>query len=92
LLTVGADPVLLLQEQVTCVQPSELTRLGLTRRETDVLGWVAQGKTNDVIASILGMSPRTVAKHLESIYRKLGVETRTSAAAMALTLFCGDPL
>jgi DNA-binding CsgD family transcriptional regulator len=42
---------------------------------------VARGKTNKDIADILGMSPRTVNKHLEHIYVKLGVETRTAAAA-----------
>lgn len=53
----------------------------LTQREMDVLGWVARGKTNRDVAEILGMSPRTVNKHLEHIYEKLGVETRTAAVA-----------
>lgn len=53
----------------------------LTRREMDVLEWVARGKTNRDVAEILGMSPRTVNKHLEHIYEKLGVETRTAAVA-----------
>ena len=53
----------------------------LTQRETDVLQWVACGKTNRDVAEILGMSPRTVNKHLEHIYEKLGVETRTAAVA-----------
>jgi DNA-binding CsgD family transcriptional regulator len=52
----------------------------LTPREREVLDWVAAGKTNRDIASILGASPRTVGKHLERIYEKLGVETRTAAA------------
>jgi DNA-binding CsgD family transcriptional regulator len=52
----------------------------LTPREREVLGWVAAGKTNVQIAQILGAKPRTVAKHLERIYEKLGVETRTAAA------------
>jgi DNA-binding CsgD family transcriptional regulator len=52
----------------------------LTPREREVLGWVAAGKTNAQIAQILGAMPRTVAKHLERIYEKLGVETRTAAA------------
>lgn len=55
----------------------------LTQRETEVLTWLAKGKTNRDIADILGMSPRTVNKHLEHIYVKLGVETRTAAAAIA---------
>jgi DNA-binding CsgD family transcriptional regulator len=59
---------------------------GLTRRETEVLSWVAQGKSNFDIATILGASPRTVQKHLERIFQKLGVETRTAAAAKMLHL------
>ena len=56
----------------------------LTARETEVLHWVIQGKTNRDIGEILGTSPRTVHKHLEHVFEKLGVETRTAAAAMAL--------
>jgi DNA-binding CsgD family transcriptional regulator len=55
----------------------------LTPRETEVLAWLAKGKTNRDIGDILGMSPRTVNKHLEHIYEKLGVETRTAAVAAA---------
>ncbi len=55
----------------------------LTPRETEVLSWLAKGKTNRDIADILGMSHRTVNKHLEHIYEKLGVETRAAAAALA---------
>ena len=58
----------------------------LTGREVEVLMWVAKGKTNRDIGDILGMSPRTVNKHLEHIYVKLGVETRTAAAALALSV------
>lgn len=55
----------------------------LTPRESDVLMWLGKGKTNRDIADILGMSPRTVNKHLEHIFVKLGVETRSAAAVMA---------
>jgi DNA-binding response OmpR family regulator len=55
----------------------------LTPRETQVLSWLAKGKTNRDIADILGMSHRTVNKHLEHIFEKLGVETRAAAAALA---------
>jgi DNA-binding CsgD family transcriptional regulator len=55
----------------------------LTAREREVLEWVAAGKTNRDIAAILGAKPRTIEKHLERIYEKLGVETRTAAAARA---------
>ncbi|MGY3428223.1 DNA-binding CsgD family transcriptional regulator [Bradyrhizobium sp. F1.13.4] len=48
-----------------------------------MLAWLSKGKTNRDIAQILGLSPRTVDKHLEQIYSKLGVENRTAAAAIA---------
>jgi DNA-binding NarL/FixJ family response regulator len=59
------------------------SEFGLTTREGEVLSWLAKGKTNRDIAQILGLSPRTVDKHLEQIYAKLGVENRTAAAAIA---------
>ncbi|NQZ31279.1 MAG: response regulator [Oceanospirillaceae bacterium] len=58
--------------------------LNLTTRESQVLHWIAQGKTNREIAQILEMSPRTVNKHLEQIFPKLAVDNRTAAAAVAL--------
>ena len=65
--------------------PAEFSsELGLTTREGEVLSWLAKGKTNRDIAQILGLSPRTVDKHLEQIYSKLGVENRTAAAAIAV--------
>ena len=57
-----------------------LTHFPLTRKEAEVLYWVTKGKTGPDIGEILGSSPRTVSKHLEHIYEKLGVETRTAAA------------
>lgn len=59
-------------------------QFGVTGREADVLLWIANGKTNREIGQILDMSPRTVNKHLEQIFRKLNVENRTSAAAIAI--------
>ncbi|MDR3460785.1 MAG: DNA-binding response regulator [Beijerinckiaceae bacterium] len=59
-------------------------RLGLTTREAEVLLWVGRGKTNRDIAEILSLSPRTVNKHLEVIYAKIGVENRSSAAGIAI--------
>ena len=56
----------------------------LTTREAEVLYWVIKGKTNRDIGDILGSSPMTVKKHLERVYSKLGVETRTAAAGMAM--------
>lgn len=60
------------------------SRYQLTGREVEVLHWVACGKTNRDIGDILGLSPRTVNKHLEHVYVKLGVETRTAAATLAI--------
>ena len=57
----------------------------LTLREAEVLYWVAKGKTNRDIGDILGSSPATVKKHLERVYVKLGVETRTAAASIAMS-------
>ncbi|MDY6978192.1 MAG: DNA-binding response regulator [Pseudomonadota bacterium] len=54
----------------------------LTARESEILLWIAQGKSNAEVALILDLSPRTVNKHLESVYRKLGVDNRTSAATL----------
>ena len=78
--------LLLLEEQVPVIEPSISSRFGLTPREAEVVRWVARGKTNADIANILAMSPRTVQKHLERVFRKLGVETRTAAAACVLEL------
>jgi len=62
---------------------------GITGKEAEVLYWLAQGKINRDIADIVGSSPATVKKHLERIYAKLGVETRTAAAAMAMARLPG---
>ena len=59
-------------------------KLAVTEREAEVLLWIARGKSNRDIAEFLDLSPRTVNKHLEQIYAKLGVENRTSAAALAV--------
>jgi DNA-binding NarL/FixJ family response regulator len=58
-------------------------RFDLTQRESEVLIWIAKGKANKDIGEILGLSPRTVNKHLEQIFIKLGVENRASAAVKA---------
>ncbi|KWV46232.1 LuxR family transcriptional regulator [Bradyrhizobium macuxiense] len=66
--------------------PAEFySELGLTTREGEVLSWLSKGKTNRDIAQILGLSPRTVDKHLEQIYAKLGVDNRTAAATIAVS-------
>ncbi len=63
-----------------------LQQLGVTSRESEVLLWLSRGKSNREIGEILGISPRTVNKHLEQIFVKLGVENRASAAARAARL------
>ncbi|HEV7306117.1 response regulator transcription factor [Ensifer sp.] len=61
----------------------------LTQRESEVLLWIAKGKANRDIGEILGLSARTVTKHLEQIYVKLGVENRASAAVKATQVLHG---
>lgn len=59
-------------------------RLSLTDREAEVLLWISYGKSNGMISEVLAISPRTVQKHLERIFEKVGVETRAAAAAVAI--------
>jgi DNA-binding NarL/FixJ family response regulator len=66
-----------------------LEKLGLSPREAEVLLWVAQGKGNQDIAAILGLSPATVKKHTMHIFDKLGVETRAAAMLRALESLAG---
>ncbi len=80
---IGETMLLLEQRSANASAPSRLTNASLTPRETEVLSWLAKGKTNRDIGDILGMSHRTVNKHLEHIFEKLGVETRAAAAALA---------
>ena len=86
----GAGPnefLLRLAKESSGELPKEFSsEFGLTVREAEVLSWLSKGKTNRDIAQILGLSPRTVDKHLEQIYAKLGVENRTAAAAIATGL------
>ncbi|NPU12086.1 response regulator transcription factor [Bradyrhizobium sp. 83012] len=81
----GPNEVLLrLAKETSGELPKQFSsEFGLTTREGEVLSWLSKGKTNRDIAQILGLSPRTVDKHLEQIYAKLGVENRTAAAAIA---------
>jgi len=61
-----------------------LGSLGLTPRETEVLNWIAQGKTNHEIGVILSAATTTICKHVQRIFFKLSVENRTAAAVVAL--------
>ena len=75
--------LLTLSDEKLQAPPRTLVELGLTQREAEVLCWVAQGKTNREIGMILDMSARTVQKHLEHVFQKLGVESRVNAMLMA---------
>lgn len=76
--------IIILREESDAAQIEALMQtFGLTQRESEVLYWAIKGKTNKDIGDILGTSPRTVNKHMEHVFAKLGVETRTAAAALA---------
>ncbi len=87
----GPGELLLVMREESDLAARETLRqgFGITGKEAEVLYWLAQGKINRDIAEIVGSSPATVKKHLERIYAKLGVETRTAAAAMAMARLPG---
>ncbi len=66
--------------------------LPITRREAEVLIWVAHGKTNREIGDILELSPRTVNKHLEQVYPKIRVDNRSAATSIAIQALLGLPV
>lgn len=89
---VSEDEILLVMQQA---EPAEIeragistleSRLGLTNREAEVLYWLSNGKANRDIADILGISYRTVDKHLEHLFTKIGVQSRSSAVATAIRM------
>jgi DNA-binding CsgD family transcriptional regulator/PAS domain-containing protein len=73
---------ILLREEAPSRDPALLLPMGISRREAEILHWLTAGKSNAEIASILGLSPLTAKTHVINIFRKLGVENRTSAARM----------
>jgi DNA-binding CsgD family transcriptional regulator len=79
-----ATGFLLMKHERLDLDAAHLVQLPLTDREREVLALVVAGKTNGEIATILAISARTVQKHLEHIFQKLGVETRTAAAVRAV--------
>lgn len=81
---VAGEFLLLLQERGGWNMDALRQALGLTMREAEILMWIARGKTNRDVGLILGNSPRTVNKHLEHIFEKLGVATRAAAIAVVL--------
>jgi DNA-binding CsgD family transcriptional regulator len=78
--------LLLLEKEAPQLDICTFQLLPITKREAEVLAYVANGKTNPEIAIILGISRLTVKKHLEHIFQSLNVETRTAAAAVALEM------
>jgi DNA-binding CsgD family transcriptional regulator len=87
LVELDVDPgwqAILLDEWLPGPSPAELRPLGLTPREAEVLAWVARGRSDGEIGALLAISPRTVDKHLENTFRKLGVRSRAEAVARAL--------
>ena len=91
LLDLSSDPlndneclILLREDSDGALIQALMLSFKLTMRESEVLYWIIKGKTNRDIGDILGSSPRTVNKHLEHVFFKLGVETRTAAASMAM--------
>jgi DNA-binding CsgD family transcriptional regulator len=82
----GKTTVVLEEQASAGTASNKLRPLGLTAREAETLYWVTQGKTNAQIGIICGLSARTVQKHLEHVFSKLGVETRTAAALRASEL------
>jgi DNA-binding CsgD family transcriptional regulator len=80
----GSDYYTLLIEAHRRSNLQSLETLGLSQRETEVLGWLMQGKDNRAIATHMDVSASTIRKHLENIYRKFGVQSRTEAVSAAL--------
>jgi DNA-binding CsgD family transcriptional regulator len=79
----GEHSLLFLEEDAAEVPAEQLAHLGLSRRETEILGWIVHGKSNPEIATILGIGVRTIHKHVEHIYLKLEVENRHAAISLA---------
>ena len=86
LLRSNGGPFLLLSERKLHIAPADIASLGLSPRETEVLAWLAHGKSNAEIAGILGLSPTTIKHCLERVYGKLDVGTRAAATAVAVTV------
>ena len=79
-----SGPLLLLGERKLHIAPADIVSLGLSARETEVLAWLAHGKSNAEIAGILGLAPATIKHCLERVYGKLDVGTRAAATAVAV--------
>jgi DNA-binding NarL/FixJ family response regulator len=88
---IGPDEILFRIAEINTRADEQIlqSRLSLTSREAEVLLWISRGKSNREIGEILSISPRTVNKHLEQVFVKLGVENRAAAAARAVRLLAG---
>ena len=80
----GDHHLLFLEEDCAEIPAERLAHLGLSPRETQILGWIVHGKSNPEIATILSISVRTIHKHVEHVYLKLGVENRHAAIVRAM--------
>ncbi|HFE38004.1 MAG TPA: response regulator transcription factor [Gammaproteobacteria bacterium] len=89
----SAEHLLRIVEHEAIMDASALeAALPITKREAEVMLWVAQGKTNREIAEILSLSPRTINKHLEQIYTKIQADNRTAATSIAIQALLGMPV
>jgi DNA-binding NarL/FixJ family response regulator len=79
----GETSLVFLARAATLLSPEVLRGLGLTTRESEVLGLVARGRATTEVAAELDLSPRTVEKHLEHVHSRLGVRDRAEAVATA---------
>jgi DNA-binding NarL/FixJ family response regulator len=84
LLSQPGESLIVMEEKRAAPDAQDAAMLGLTARESEVLNWIACGKTNYEIGVILEMHTATVKKHVEHIFKKIGVENRTAAATVAL--------
>jgi DNA-binding CsgD family transcriptional regulator len=83
ILNFAAGEITLLLHEETMVSKEQFSMIGLTNRESEILYWISEGKTDEVIGTLCGISQRTVQKHVEHIFQKLNVETRTAAVRVA---------
>lgn len=82
-----SNTIVLLLEEIKEISPADLVGLGLTKRQAEILFWMAKGKADADISFLCNISRRTVHKHRENIFTKLGVETRTAAMLRAIEFF-----
>lgn len=81
--------IILLHFDASAMRGEDALNAVLTRRQKEIMGWIAEGKTSAEVAIILNISPRTVEKHLEAVFQRLGVENRIAAVRRYLDLRAG---